>query len=205
MRRPLAEIPHQALLAVRLRAKLENLLLPQEFEGERGGNEIGKQFGRRAFEILGIIVVDQRVAGFVQLHEFALNARICGSFAVLKVIYLAFEERILRGQFEHAKGSAANGKNIHSAVAVALHHIEYFGSAADARDTVGKREKHAERRLLRETGFCHLAVRRLENVQRKVGAGENDDVQRKTRNAFRPHGSQNESYQTAREMHEKRE
>src|SRR5713101_1064326 len=203
MRRPLAEIRHQALLAVRLRAKLENLLLPQEFDGERGGNEIGKQFGRRAFEILGIIVVDQRVAGFVQFHEFALNARICGSFAVLKIICLAFEERILCGQLEHAKGSAANGKDIHPAVAVALHHIKYFGSATDARDTVGKREKHAERGFLLETGFYHLAVTRLENVQRQVGAGEKDDVQRKKRNAFRPHGSQNKSYQREREMYGK--
>ena len=130
------------------------------------------------------------MAGFEELHKFPLDARIGGCFPVLQVIHVAFKKRVFREQFDHAEGSAACSGDVHPAVFVAFYDVEDFGSTTDASNAFGKREEHAEFRFFLETVFHHLAVTRFENMQGHFSAGEKDDVQRKQRNAFRPHGSQ---------------
>jgi hypothetical protein len=61
-----------------------------------------------------------------------------------------------------------------------------------------KREQHAKLGLIIEAPPDHLTVAWLENVQREIRSGKEDDVQGKERNPFRPHRSQTKSYQRAR-------
>src|SRR6267378_3848509 len=190
MRRPFTKVRYQALLAVRLRPKLEDLLLPFFFFKQKTAYEIREFLRRGAFEIFRIVAEDQGVAGFEELHEFAVDARIGGRFPVLQVIDVAFQKRVFRVKFHDAEGSAAGSEDVHPAILVVFYDVENLGGAADSRDTLVKREKHAEFRLFFQTVFHHFAVTRLENVQRKFRAGKKDDVQRKQRNAIRPHGSQ---------------
>ena len=91
-------------------------------------------------------------------------------------------------KIENAEWGAADGEDVHAAVAVALDDVEDFRGAADARQTFGHGKQHAEFGFLREAIFDHGAVTRLKNVQGKLRAGKKDDVQRKKRNAFWPHG-----------------
>src|SRR5258708_36306973 len=119
-----------------------------------------------------------------------MDTRTGGSFTVLQVVHVAFQERVLREQFDHAEGGAADCENVHAAVFVAFNDVENFGGAADSRHSLGKGEKHAELGLFFQRVFHHFAVTWLENMQGKLRAGKEDDVQRKQRNAFRPHGSQ---------------
>jgi hypothetical protein len=130
------------------------------------------------------------MAGFKKFHEFALNTRIEGRVAVLEVVDVAFEKGILLKKFDDAKGSAAHGPYVHAAIVVTLHDFKNFGGATHAGDAFGKGQEHAELGFFLEAIFHHLAVPWLENVQRHFRAGEEDDVQGKQRNAFRPHGSQ---------------
>src|SRR5262249_36409468 len=197
MRCPLAKVPHQPFLAIGLTAQLKDLLLPEKIHWQSACNEIRKLVRRCAFQILGVVVIDQRMAGFEELHEFALDAWIRRSVAIFEVIHATFEEGVLFEKFEHTKGGTANGENVHASVFVALDDIEDFGGAANTSDAVRKRKQHAEFGFVLQAGSYHLAVAGLENVQGKVRAGEQDDVQRKQRNAFWPHGSQVKSYQTA--------
>jgi len=95
---------------------------------------------------------------------------------------VAFQKRVFGDDFHHTKGSAADSENVHAAIFVAFYDVDNFGGAADSRDTLRKRKKHAEFRLFFETVFHHFAVTRLENMQGKVCAGKKDDVQRKQRN-----------------------
>lgn len=126
-----------------------------------------------------------------------MDARVGRGFTVFEIIHVAFEDGVFCEQLYGAKGDAAVGEDIHAAVVIALGDIYDFGGAADARDAVGEREKHAKFRVVFEAVFYHLAVTGLENVQGKFSAGEKNDVQRKQRNAIRPHGSQVKSYQSA--------
>src|SRR5260370_27997371 len=197
MRGPLSKVRYQTLLAVGLRPKLENLLLPQWFHRQRGGNEIGDFFRQSAFELLRIIVKDQSVAGCEELHELALDARIGGRFPVFQVIDVAFQKRVFREKFHHAEWGAAGIDDVHAAVVVAFYDVENFGGATDSRDAFGQREKHAKLGFFFETVFHHFAVTRLENMQRKIRAGKEDDVERKQRNAVRPHGPKTKWYQRA--------
>src|SRR5260370_3567458 len=190
MRGPLSKVRSQTLLAVRLRPKLENLLLPQRFHRQRGGNEIREFLRKGAFELLRIIVKDQSVAGFEKIHELALDARIGGRFPVFQVIHLAFQKRVFREKFHHAKWGAAGSDDVHPAIFVAFYDVENFGGATHSCDALRKRKKHAKLGFFFQTDFHHFAVTRLENVQGKFRAGKEDDVERKQRNAFRPHGSQ---------------
>ena len=97
---------------------------------------------------------------------------------------------ISRWTFRDHEWRAAGSENIHAAVIVTLHDSRDFRGAADARQTFGHGKQHTEFRFLREAIIGHGAVTRLKNVQGKLRAGEKDDVQRKKRNAFWPHGSQ---------------
>src|SRR6267143_214658 len=190
MRRPFTKVRYQALLAVSLRPKFEDLLLPIFFFKQKTAYEIREFLRGGAFEILGIVVEDQGVADFEELHEFAPDTRIGGGFPVIQVIDVAFQKRVFRVKFHDAEGKAAGSEDVHPAVFVVFYDVENLGGAADARDALGKRKKHAEFGLFFQTVFHHFAVTRLENVQRKFRAGKKDDVQRKERNAIRPHGSQ---------------
>jgi hypothetical protein len=44
------------------------------------------------------------------------------------------------------------------------------------RDAVRERQKHAELRLVLESGTHHFEITRLEDVQREVRAGKKNDV-----------------------------
>src|SRR5260370_34850999 len=175
MRGPLSKVRYQTLLAVRLRPKLENLLLPQWFHRQRGRNEIRDFFRQSSFELLRIIVKDQSVAGFEELHELALDAGIGGRFPVFQVIDLAFQKRVFREKFHHAEWGAAGSDDVHPAVFVAFYDAENFGGATDSRDAFGQREKHAKLGFFFETVFDHLTVTRLENVPGKFAPGKEDD------------------------------
>src|SRR5258708_14655705 len=159
------------------------------FFKQKTAYEIGDFFRQSAFELLRIIVKDQSVAGFEELHELALDARIGGRFPVFQVIDLAFQKRVFREKFHHAEWDAAGSDDVHAAVVVAFYDVENFGGATDSRDAFGQREKHAKLGFFLETVLHHFAVTRLENMQGKFRAGKEDDIERKQRNAFRPHGS----------------
>ena len=190
MRRPLAKIRYETLLALGFIAQLKDLLFPEKLHGEGVGNEVREILGVRTFEVFRIVVEDERVASFKKLDELALDAGIQAGVAVFEVVDVAFEERILLEKLDDAKGSAADSDNVYAAVVVALDDVADFRGAADAGDALGKSEEHAEFGFFLEAVFDHLAVARLENVQGEFCAGKKDDVQRKERNAFRAHGSQ---------------
>src|SRR5258706_15333387 len=115
MRRPKAKVRCKALLAVRLRPKLEDWLGPHYVYKQRGGYEIREFLRRGAFEIFRIVAEDQGVAGFEELHEFAVDARIGGRFPVLQVIDVAFQKRVFRGKVHHAEGGGGGSEDGHPA------------------------------------------------------------------------------------------
>ena len=176
MRGPLAEVRHQAFLPVRFRAKLQNLLLPQQFHRQSAGNEIGKRVQGSAFEIFGIIVEDKRMARFKKFDELALESRVAGELVIFKVVHLTLKKRVSREKFHHTKGGAANGANVHASVGILRHNFGNLRGAADAGYTLGEGKKHSEFRLFLEAVFHHRAVTRLENMQGEQGAGEKNDV-----------------------------
>src|SRR5437773_10975297 len=102
---------------------------------------------------------------------------------------------VLGEYFNDAEWSAANSENIDSAVRVAFCDLHDFSGATHARDSLVQGGDHAEFRVLFQAVFDHLAVTRLESMQGDLRSWNDDDVQRKQRNAFRPHGSQSTSYQ----------
>jgi hypothetical protein len=103
---------------------------------------------------------------------------------------MAFEERVLLEEFDNAEGGAAGREDVHAAVLITFGNVQNFGGAPDPGETFGKRKEHAELGFFFKTVFHHFAVTGLEYVQGKLHARKKDDVQRKQRNAFRPHGSQ---------------
>jgi hypothetical protein len=201
MRGPLTKIRYQAFLAVRLGAQLKNMLLPHQVHGQSAGDEIREFVGRGVLEILGIVVEDERVAGFVEFDEFALHGRAAGSFAVFQIIHAACEKRLALKEVQHAEGRAANGEDVHAAVVVTLYDVENFSGAADVSEAIGQRKEHPEFGMILDAGFDHLAVARFENVQGEFRAGEKDDVQGEKRNAIRPHGPRSNDTRGAGEMY----
>src|SRR5260370_8690943 len=110
MRDQLSKVRYQTLLAVGLRTKLENLLLPHFFYKQKTAYEIGDFFRQSAFELLRIIVKDQSVAGFEELHELALDAGIGGRFPAFPGIHLPLHTRVFREKFHHAEGGPARSE-----------------------------------------------------------------------------------------------
>src|ERR1700719_2100033 len=96
MRRPLSKISNQALLPVSLRAQLQNLLLPEEIEGQRAGDQEGETFDGFAFQVSGIVLKDQRVADLVKAPEFLLRAGVGAMLAVIEEVDVALEELVVR-------------------------------------------------------------------------------------------------------------
>src|SRR5258708_25806399 len=195
MRRPLPEVRHKALLAVCFGAQLQDLLFPEQIHGKRTSHEVRQILWGAVFYIFWIVAEDQRMAAFVELNEFASHTRIRRHLRVFEIIHFAFQERVLVEQLDHAKGRAAHCQNIHSSIGIPFHHLDNFRCASHVHDALREREQHAELRLIIETSPRHLTVAWFENVQRKVRAGEKNDVEGKERNPFRPHRSQTKSYQ----------
>ena len=59
-------------------------------------------------EIFWIVVEDERVTSLEEFDEFALDAGISGGFAILEVIHLAFEERVVLEKIEDAEWGASD-------------------------------------------------------------------------------------------------
>src|SRR5579863_4508129 len=172
MRRPLSKVRNQAFLAVGLGAQLQDLLLPEQFERKLSCDHIRKLFGNSTVQISRIVVKDQRVAGFVEADQLALDLGAHRPFAVFEIIDLAFEQGILLKKFDNAKWSSSYGQDVHATVSVAPKEFKDFGGAADMRNSTRSVEHHAEFGFFIQAGFHHFPVTRLEDVQGKVCAGE---------------------------------
>src|SRR5208337_2495716 len=94
MRRPVPEIREQTLLALRLGAQLQNLLLPQEIDGQGRGDGIGELFGSDPLEIAEHFGEKERVAGFVGLDESLSTGSLQREITVFQVIDLPLEQRV---------------------------------------------------------------------------------------------------------------
>src|SRR5215472_7339961 len=94
MRRPLAEVLEETVLALPFGTKFENLLLPKKVDGEARGDGVG-EFTRKAFvHIARQAVEKQGVASFVGFDQFATPGRVNGEIAVLEIIDAAFKKRM---------------------------------------------------------------------------------------------------------------
>ena len=78
MRRPLAKVRNQPLLAFSFGAQFQDALFPKKFHGKPGGNEVGNVLVRRGTKVARAVVEDQGVTDFVEIVEFAAETRICG-------------------------------------------------------------------------------------------------------------------------------
>lgn len=190
MRRPLAKVGYQALLAVGFRAQLKNLLLPKQIHGERGRNDKGELFVGWTVGVSGIVVKEKCVTDLIELDQFLADAFVRGNLPVVEVVDLPLDQRILGEEFHYAEGSTANDDDVHTAVGMALQDFEDFGGAADASDAFGEGQQHSKFGFVFEATLDHGFVTRLENVQGKFRAGQEDDVEWEKRNSVRPHGSQ---------------
>src|SRR5579883_19787 len=179
MRRPVPEVPEQAFLPFALGTQFENLLFPKQVEGKGRGDGI-REFADRGFaEVARQIVEKQRVARFVDFDQLAAERRIDGQVAVLEIIDAAFEQRVFGEEIDDSEGMAANGDDVHAAVGIAPDDLENFSGATDAGEAVVDGQEHAEGRARVEAFADHAAIARLKNVQGKLFAGEENDVQRK--------------------------
>src|SRR5438874_11681341 len=131
MRRPLSEISHQALLPVFFRTQFQDLLFPQEVHWESACYAIGKLFYGRAFEIFRVILEKQRMAGFVEFDELALQHGIPGSSTVLQVFHWPSPKRIFSEQSYYAKRNAAHGHNVHASAVIPLDDFPDLCGAAE--------------------------------------------------------------------------
>src|SRR6266404_6314893 len=189
MRRPVAKVREEALLAFGFGAQLKNALFPEQIHGEFGGDDVGELLVRvGSSNVARVVAEDQRMASLIEFGEGFACLLGWSGVAIIEVVNAAFEERVYREEFDDTEGSAADREDVHAAVVVTFNDFQNFGGAAGAGNSVREGEKHAEFGLVVEAIADHFAVARLENVQRKVSAGKKNDVQRKQRNAIRPHG-----------------
>jgi len=66
--------------------------------------------GRRALEILRIVVEDERVTGLEEFDEFALDAGISGGFAVLEVVHPGLRGAVVLERSRTPEWGAADGE-----------------------------------------------------------------------------------------------
>src|SRR5690349_7801237 len=166
MRRPLAEVSNQSLLAVRFRAQLQNLLLPQEIEGQRACDYKGKEFRGFTFYISGIVLKDQSMADLVEPHELTPRACVGAMLTVIKEVDFTFHEVVVRVgvgvyQLGYAERRAADCDDVHAAVVVTLHDFGDFRSATYADNSFRQNQEDAELAFFLEAMANHLAVARL--------------------------------------------
>src|ERR1700730_2982658 len=194
MRRPLAEVRHQAFLTVGFRAQLEHLLLPHQFDRQSAGNHIGQVLGDLVLDVSGIVAKYDGMASLVKLHQFATDALAHGTFAIVEVIDVTFEEGFFSEgldveQLDDSEGRTAYGEDVQPPIPVAFDYLNDFRRAADAHNTLGQREEETEFGLFFQASADHLPVPWLEDVQGKIGARQEHNVQREKRDAVGPRRS----------------
>src|SRR5579859_6326348 len=192
MRRPLPKVAYQALLAVIFRTQFQDLLFTEEIERQPAGDDERKALVFAALDISGTVFKEQRVADLVQASKLALGARVNVAVTVVEEIDIAFEQLVVGvglgvDQIGHVKWRAADGDDVHAPVVVALGYFADLRGATDTDNPFGQSKEDAERRFFVHAAAHHLAVAMLKNVQRKGGAGKQNDVQREKRNTFGPH------------------
>src|SRR5579863_8898059 len=164
MRGPLAKIPEQSILAFRFGAKLENLLFPEQINGEGGGDGVSESFAGNFLDIRRQTVKEQGVTGFVYFDQLAKGARFERRIAILEIVDTTFQKRVLGYEFNNTEGISADGDDVHAAVGIMLEDFQYLGGAANARDAVVHGQEHAEGGFGVEAFADHATVARLENV-----------------------------------------
>src|SRR4029077_20857775 len=96
MRRPLAKVAHQALLAVGFGAQLQELLLAHKIEGQGARYDEGQILRGFRCDISRIVVKNEGMANLVQTGELTVHGRIDASVAVVEEVDIAFEQTIVR-------------------------------------------------------------------------------------------------------------
>src|SRR6516225_9949033 len=130
MRRPVAEVRRKPMLAFRLGAKFQELLLPQKLQGQGRSDGIGELLSRDGLEILGNAAEEQCMTGLIEFTELLDRLRRRGGVGVLQIVDVALKKGIAGEQFDHAKRVAANGDDIHAAVPVTLNYFQNFRLAS---------------------------------------------------------------------------
>src|ERR1700676_4570939 len=194
MRRPLSKVAYEAFLAIPFGAQLQNLLFPHEVEGQCTCDDEGQVFHRFAVEISGIVLKDTRVGNLVEAQELIFHAGVAAMLAIVQEVDVTFQELVVCvsvrvHEVGDAKGRTTDGDDVHPAVIVALHDLDDFRCAAYADDSSGQGKQHTELAFVVAAAAHHLAIARLENVQRESCAGKKNDVQRKKGNAVRANES----------------
>jgi hypothetical protein len=59
---------------------------------------------------------------------------------------------------------------------MSVHDIENFSGATHMNQAVGERQEQPKFSFLLDAGFYHMAITRLENMQREFRAGKKNDV-----------------------------
>src|SRR5580700_4100803 len=189
MRGPRAKIPDEAFLTIQFRAQLEDLLFPEQIHGQRAGNNERDMGGLLAVGVFGIVLKDEGVACCVELDKLAPQGWVGQRIPVFEIVDMALGEGILVEELDDAEGLAADRQDIHCLVVVALDDFDDLRSTAHASNALGERQENTKLGLLFQAPADHFKITRLEDVQRKVSAGEKDDVQWKERNTIGPHCS----------------
>src|SRR5260370_40782237 len=101
--------------------------------------------------------------------------------AVIKEVDISFQELVVPvgvgiHQLRYAEREAADGDDVHAAVVVTLHDFGHPRGATDTDNSFRQGQEHAELAFLVEAMADHLAVARLENMQREYSAGMKYDV-----------------------------
>src|SRR5262249_50915919 len=95
MRRPLAKVRYQALLAFGFRAQLQNTLFPEKLHRKPRGHDVGNVLFRTAAELARAVPEDQRVAGFIELVQLTADTRIAEGRAIFEEVDFAAQQRFV--------------------------------------------------------------------------------------------------------------
>src|SRR5271155_4215872 len=108
MRRPLAEIPDEALLPFRFRPKFEYLLLPEQIHRQGSRDDERNLRGLVALGVFGIVLKDKSVASLVKPYKFAAHRRGGRRLAGLEINDDSLGERVLVEELDNAEWLAAD-------------------------------------------------------------------------------------------------
>src|SRR5271165_5211040 len=195
MRRPVPKIPEQSLLALRFGPKLQDLLFPHEIEGQGCRHGISELLGCNLIKAAREFGEKDRVTSLVRLDEPLPGGSFQREIMVFQVIDLPLEQWVVRKYLEDAERLSPHGQDVHAPILVTFYDVHDFRGAAHAHHALRERQQHPEWRLLLQTVAHHSAVARFEDVQGKLFAGEEYDVEWKKRNSFRPHEYHAKGYQ----------
>src|SRR5882724_2832532 len=136
MRRPLAEVRDEALLAFNLGTQFQNALLPEQIHRKSRCDSVGNPvFGRFSW-LAWIIIKNQCVAGLIKLDQLSRDARIRWYRPVFQKIYIAAHQWLFRKEFDNPKRLAPYGQNVAASVVVATGYFQNFRRAAGSRHSV---------------------------------------------------------------------